>query len=130
MEYEKKMNIIKDRKEYDYWDIFVSLPTEKIERAYNYLDENCTVCDYSKLVKRHFSVENVFMKLNKKYKMNPLIFYIESIRDINTLKIVKTVDLNWFPHMYPKFYDEKTYKFVEEATGKNLDRKCEFIPFP
>lgn len=114
----------------DYIDMFMSLSTDRINEAYKYLDENCIVCEYKELVSKEFSIDNIFRQLNKQYNMKPVIFFLAPLRMINNLKLVKVLDLNWFPNLFPKSYEEKVYNFVEKATHKELDRKCEFIPFP
>lgn len=119
-----------NKKSNDYLDIFMSLPTGRINEAYKYLDENYTVVEYKEIVPKMFSIENIFKQLNKQYHMKPLIFFLEPLREIENLKFVKVLDLNWFPNLFPKTYDEKIYDFVESTKSKKLDRRCEFIPFP
>lgn len=128
----KKLNILKfnDKKGNDYLDLFMSLSTDQINKAYKYLDENCIVCDYEKMVSKKFSVDKIFGQLNEHYCMKPLIFFLDPLREIGNLKFVKVLDLNWFPNLLPKTYAEKVYDFVESVTNKKLDRRCEFIPFP
>ena len=75
-------------------------------------------------------MENIFHNLNRQFSVDPLIFFLKPIRDINTLKVIKVLDLNWFPNMFPKTYDEILYDYVENVTNIKLDRKCSFIPFP
>lgn len=118
------------KKEIDYVDIFMSLSTDRISEAYKYLDENFTVCEYKELTSREFSIDNIFQQLNKQYNMKPLIIFLAPLRMINNLKIVKVLDRNWFSNLFPMSYEEKVYDFVEKVTHKELDRKCEFIPFP
>lgn len=128
----KKINISKDKtkKTNDYLGIFMNLSTERICEAYKYLDKNSTVFQYKEIAPKRFSIEDIFKQLNKQYNMNPLIFFLEPLRNIDNLKFVKVLDLNWFPNLFPKTYDEKVYDFVESVTNKKLDRRCEFIPFP
>ncbi|WMM24462.1 YcaO-like family protein [Tissierella sp. MB52-C2] len=128
----EKSNTLKsnNKKSNDYLDIFMSLSTERLDEAYKYLDENHTVLKYKKIAPKRFSVENIFKQLHKQYQMNPLIFFLEPLREIENLKFVKVLDLNWFPNLFPKTYNEKVYDFVENATNQKLDRRCEFIPFP
>lgn len=119
-----------NKKKNDYIDIFMSLPTSRINEAYRYLDENCTICEYKELAYKKFSIENIFTQLNKQYLMKPIIIFLSPLRQIDTLKFVKVLDLNWFPNLFPKSYEDKVYDFIENATHKKLDRKCNFIPFP
>lgn len=113
-----------------YHDVFLKLSTECLIDAYRYLDENCIIHNYKDFVFKDFSIENIFHNLNRQYSMDPLIFFLKPIRDINTLKVIKVLDLNWFPNMFPKTYDEILYDYVENVTNIKLDRKCSFIPFP
>ncbi|MBU3228913.1 YcaO-like family protein [Clostridium algidicarnis] len=129
--YEEKSRLkYNNKKVKDYMDVFMNLPTERLIEAYRYLDENCTICQYDKLIYKEFSIEWVFKQLNEKHSMNPLIFFLQPLRDIDTLKFVKIIDLKWFPNLFPKSYEQKVYDFVEGVTNKKLDRKCQFIPFP
>jgi len=124
------MNLYKDSRMDDYTNIFLNLSTQKLNEAYSYLDHNYEVYRYKDLVSYPFSIKSIFSNLNKKYNMDPLIFFLTPLRKIDGLKIVKIFDLNWFPSLCPKFYHEDTYNFVESITGKKLDRKCNFLPFP
>lgn len=120
---------VKNKESY-YHDVFLKLSTERLTDAYKYLDENCNKQNYMDFVFREFSIQNIFRKLNKRYYMDPLIFFLKPIRDIDILKIIKVLDLNWFPNMFPKTYDKAVYDYVENATNVKLDRECSFIPFP
>lgn len=64
-----------------------------------------------------------------------LSFHDDKLFDIRFYRegayiLIKVLDLNWFPNLFPRSYEEKVYDFVEKVTHKELDRKCEFIPFP
>lgn len=125
---ENKIGI--NNKRNSYVDVFLKLPTEGLINAYKYLDNKCDIYDYNDFTFTEFSIENIFQKLNRQYSMEPLIFFIKPIRDIESLKIIKVLDLNWFPNMFPKTYDKAVYDYVENATNVKLDRECSFIPFP
>lgn len=125
---ENKIGI--NNKRNSYVDVFLKLPTEGLINAYKYLDNKCDIYDYNDFTFTEFSIENIFQKLNRQYSMEPLIFFIKPIRDIESLKIIKVLDLNWFPNMFPKTYDKAVYDYVENATNVKLDRECNFIPFP
>ncbi|EGC77579.1 hypothetical protein HMPREF9353_01929 [Treponema denticola F0402] len=81
--------------------------------------------------KNNVSINNEVKILNQKYKMNPLVSFLPlNETKINNIKVCKIFDLNWFPSLLPKTFDKKTYDFIESVTGKTLDRRCTYIPFP
>lgn len=114
----------------NYHDVFLKLSTEQLKEAYKYLDEKSTGQNYMDYEIKEFSTIDTLRKLNEQYHMDPLIFYLSPIRDIDTLKVIKVWDCNWFPNMCPKSYEKAVYDYVKNVTNIKLDRKCNFIPFP
>lgn len=123
----------KDFKELEYTDysgIFFSLDPNKLKNAYNYLDEKSTSIYVEECPNYTFDLEELCIKLNEEYEMEPILVYLETLRCSKTVKTAKIIDLNWFKSLCIKFCDEDTFNYIEKATGKVLDRKCTFIPFP
>jgi hypothetical protein len=117
-------------KEFDYSKIFFGLPTNLLINAYLYLDKEPLKIKYEDCSNKEFNLGSVIRSLNLKYEMDPLIVFIKPFRDIKNLKIAKVLDLNWFPNLMPRFYDDKVYDFVERVTNVKLDRACNTLPFP
>ena len=58
--------------------------------------------------------------------MEPKLIFLDN----DSLKVVKVVDFNWFPSLLPRMASSENIAFIESKTGRNIDRKCNFIPFP
>lgn len=117
-------------KHIDYSDIYMKLSIKQIDDAYKYLNGNSNICKYNDFKNESFLFDDVCNQLYKKYKIKPIVIFLKPLRDIDTLKIIKVLDLNWFPNLCPRTYEERIYNFIEDVTGKKLDRRCNFIPFP
>ncbi|AGT44312.1 hypothetical protein TPE_1838 [Treponema pedis str. T A4] len=122
--------IIDDSKPKDYSETYLSISTERIKDAFNFVKKN-SVNYADRIEKRYISISNEVKILNQKYKMNPLVSFLPlKETKINNIKVCKFFDLNRFPSLLPKTFDKKTYDFVESVTGKTLNRRCTYIPFP
>ena len=121
---------IDDRQLKDYSETYLSIAPEKIKKAFEFINENAV--NYTdRTEKRYSSISNEVKILKQKYKMNPLVSFLPlNETKINNIKVCKIFDLNWFPSLLPKTFDKKTYDFIESVTGKTLDRRCTYIPFP
>ena len=119
-----------NKKNLDYCDLYTSIPTEKLRAAYSYLKEKSDICYYDELNSYEFDVKSMCRELYDEYKINPILFYMPSTRNIGNLKVAKFFDFNWFPSLNPNQFTPEIYDFVEQATDTELDRKCNFIPFP
>ena len=121
---------IDDTKPKDYSEIYLSIAPERIKKAFEFINENAETYS-NRTEKRYSSIYNEVKLLNKKYKMTPLVSFLPLKETrINNIKVCKVFDLNWFPSLLPKTFDKKTYDFIEAVTGKILDRRCTYIPFP
>ena len=109
-----------------YDELFFNMPIERFESEYKYLNNGQK--KIIKTVEYKFDLYEFILKMKKIYKMEPYVCFLPSKR--GGIKVVKIVDFNWFPHMFPKYYSEEIYNFVESAMNHSLDRKVEFIPFP
>lgn len=127
---DKKRNRSTKIRKFDYSKIFLGLPTDLLVNAYSYLDREPPKIKYEDCSSKEFNLESIIKDLNLKYEMDPLIVFIKPFRDIKNLKVAKVLDLNWFPHLMPRFYDDKVYDFVERVTNVKLDRACNTLPFP
>ncbi len=114
----------------DYAEVYFSLPTEKVKKAFAFAKEYALKYTERK-GKKYISLTNEIKILNKKYQMNPFATFmpLKETR-INNIKVCKVFDLNWFPSLLPKSYPKDVYNFVESVTHKKLDRNCTYIPFP
>ncbi|AIN94396.1 YcaO-like family protein [Treponema putidum] len=121
---------IDDSKPKDYAETYLSIAPERIKKAFDFINENAV--NYTgRIEKQYISINNEVKLLNQKYKMNPLVSFLPlNETKINNIKVCKIFDLNWFPSLLPKTFDKKTYDFIESVTGKTLDRRCTYIPFP
>lgn len=112
----------------DYFDYFMDIDTEKINKAYSFLadypEKRITFNDLFK----SSNFRNVLLDLRNRYNINPILFFIKSSNSV--FKIAKIVDFNWFPTLLPKTISEEKIKNIEKITGLTIDRKCNFIPFP
>ncbi len=114
----------------DYADTYFSLSTERIKKAFSFVEKNAM--PYEKRVeKKYISGTNEVKRLNQKYKMNPLVIFLPlKETKLNNVKVCKVFDLNWFPSLLPKSYPKDIYNFIEAVTQTKLDRNCTYIPFP
>lgn len=110
----------------DYNDLFAMLTSNELLNAYNYLFSSKNNFVYH----QEHDIQEVLDDLYNKYKIDPYITFFRSPRKKLNQKIIKAFDLNWFPNMKPSSFKEEQYDFVERVTGKQLDRKCNVLPFP
>lgn len=121
---------IDDSKPKDYAETYLSISTERIKNAFNFVKEN-SVNYRNRIEKKYDSIYNEVKNLNRQYKMNPLVCFLPlNETKIHNIKVCKVFDLYWFPSLLPKTYLCSTYDFIEKITGKKLDRRCTYIPFP
>lgn len=111
----------------EYNSYFNSLSNDELLKCYEYLS-NSVEFNYSNN-SMEFDLLRVIRNLNKKYEINPYIALFLNQRNMAHLKIIKIIDFNWFPHMFPKLYTNKIYEFVEQVTETTLDRECKILPF-
>lgn len=110
---------------------FDNLSVEKFCSMYDYLLNNISKFQKISTVKKIDFVYNDFiLECSTKLQMNPLIAFFETNHKIPHLKVIKILDENWFPHMNAALFRGHSYDFVSNATGKELDRKIKYIPFP
>lgn len=129
----KSEDLIKNLKYLDYGDVFSILAKDKILAAYDYLEDSPTVkiddinsCRHDRLqvldeltnyMKSDLYMTSFFSKNNKYYRNK-------------NAKSIKLFCLNWFPSLDPSSFNDETYEYVEYVTGKKLNRRINFIPFP
>lgn len=118
-----------DKREKDYWEHFRNLSSEKLVKAYSYLDESGNYLNVTDSPGKIPTIKELVMLLNKQCGMDPLITFLEPRCSLN-YKIAWVFDFNWFPGLLPKCYPERTYKYIEKRMETTLDRACTFIPFP
>lgn len=113
-----------------YHSNFDKLSSDDLKNLYSYLDQSKITIEVTKRKNKELDLTQLIQLLYRNYNIHPFISCIPSKRNIPNLKITKVFDENWFPHMNPKYYSQSMYDFIEESTGKFLDRSIEFIPFP
>lgn len=115
----------------DYGEIYFNLSGKKLWEAYSYLRDNDKEHNYLELKNNEFDIRKISKQLNIKYKMNPLLGFLAN-RNIGNEKyfITRIIDKQWFNSIEVSKYSEKKLKNIEKITGKKLDRKCNFLPFP
>lgn len=110
---------------------FDRLTIENFYLMYDYLLSSISKTQIvSKTKKIEFDYNDFILECKNKLQMNPLIAFFETKQNIPHLKVIKILDENWFPHMNAALFEEHSYNFVSSATGKELDRKIKYIPFP
>ncbi len=124
---------LKKIKYLDYSDIFSILARDKILAAYDYLKESPIVKIDDINSYRH-NRSQVLDELTNYMKSN---LYMTSFFSKNnkyfrnkSAKSIKIFCLNWFPSLDPSSFNDETYEYVERVTGKGLNRRINFIPFP
>lgn len=122
-------NLKEDNKKNDYFDLFTKLSSEKIMKAYSFLENSSikAIKDYSVI---QVNLDEVIKTLNKEWNFKPILYYLETNTREKATKIVKIIDFGWFPNLAPGSYSEAIYQNIEEITKHKLDRNCNFIPFP
>ena len=111
----------------DYSDMFFAISTRKKYDAYSYLGKGSNGVIEDECAA---SYTDVIKKLYEKYRIDPIVCYVNPQGYCRQSKNVKLIDLNWFPSMFPKKFSDDVYDFVESVTNATLDRECTFIPFP
>lgn len=115
----------------NYDQLFTLLPAERMWNAYSYLDTGQKKFKSSDFKNKDFNIEKISLDLYKKYKMKPLIVYLQNLRfNSRSIKITKVIDKHWFKSLAVKSYKEEDLNFIEGVTNKKIDRRCTYIPFP
>ena len=113
-------------KEMSYFNIFMSIPDEKLKKSFQFLQNaSCHNVNLNEL-ELQFTFEDILKDLKKEYGMEPKLIFLDN----DSLKVVKVVDFNWFPSLLPRMASSENIAFIESKTGRNIDIKCNFIPFP
>lgn len=116
----------KTEKDIGYFDIFMSIPDERLKNSFQFLQNaSCYNVHFSEL-ELQSTFEDILKDLKKEYGMEPKLIFIDN----DFFKVVKVLDFNWFPSLLPRMVSSKNISFIESKTGRNIDRKCNFIPFP
>ena len=89
----------------------MSIPDEKLKKSFQFLQNASCYNVNSNELKIQFKFEDILKDLKKEYGIEPKLVFIDN----DFLKVAKVLDFNWF---------------IESKTGKNVDRQCNFIPFP
>lgn len=121
---------IKGLKYGEYGKVFFSLDPKRIWNAYEYLDSTNKSVLYLDHEQTPVSIKKFCVELYEKYKMDPIIVYLNRRRNCSTHKVIKILDTKWFNSLLVKNYSPDLFVFVESVTGRQLDKKCTFIPFP
>lgn len=115
----------------EYSKIYLNLSGRKIWDSYSYLRKSVKHRKYSNLKSFNLNINNLCKKLYERFKMDPLLKIITNKNyNKNNIVTTKVFDLNWFKNMLVSQYNDKLYYFIETATGKPLNRSCNFLPFP
>lgn len=114
----------------DYGQIYFNLSGERLWKAYSYLRNNKEY-NYLELKDHNFDIREISKELNTNYEMKPLLGFLAN-RNIGREKYVITriIDKQWFNSIEVSKYSEEKLRGIEQITGKKLDRKCNFLPFP
>jgi hypothetical protein len=107
---------------------FESLTCNEFNACYKYLEGGSFSTHFHK--HNEFNIKNFLNEIYLNYRMEPFAFFFPNQRSIDHLKIIKIMDQNWFPNIYPNSFLEKTYINAESITGRKLDRSIKYIPFP
>lgn len=124
-----KVDIINE-KEFNYDVFFYSLDPLKVKKAYEYLEKGNLEFDYDIIYSNKLSLFDAVKKLNYVCKINPHIVVYNTKYLNSNIKVIQIIDLNWFPALLPYRYNTEVYDYVEKVMDRQLDRKCNFIPFP
>lgn len=116
----------KINKEISYFNIFMSIPDEKLKKSFQFLQNASCYNVNSNDLKLQFKFEDILKDLKKEYGMEPKLVFIDN----DFLKVAKVLDFNWFPSLLPRMASSNNIAFIESKTGRHVDRKCNFIPFP
>jgi hypothetical protein len=110
----------------DYFEYFMNIDPNRIKKAYEFLDES-KVFYLNKKHKNNNSFSKAVKELNNKYKIEPILFFLSNK---DSFKVAKIVDFKWFPSLSPRAISEEKIRNIENITGLQIDRNCNFIPFP
>lgn len=113
-------------KEISYFNIFMSIPDEKLKKSFQFLQNASCYNVNSNELKIQFKFEDILKDLKKEYGIEPKLVFIDN----DFLKVAKVLDFNWFPSLLPRMASSNNIAFIESKTGRNVDRQCNFIPFP
>lgn len=125
----KKINYATKKNTKDMYHVyFDSLTCNEFRECYKYLENGNSSISFN--IFHEFNLQKFLQEMYLNYNMEPFAFFFPNQRNIGHLKIIKIIDENWFPNIYPKSFLEKTLLNVEALTGRKLDRSFEYIPFP
>ncbi len=125
-----KINL-KEIEEPDYGHYYSLIDSNKVAEAYKYLDKSPEIEDINNLIyDKSISLNKILLNLYNAYYIEPFVTVFNSTMYKSNIKVIKIFDLNWFPSIFPYYFTQECYEFVENITGKKLDRNCTFIPFP
>jgi ribosomal protein S12 methylthiotransferase accessory factor YcaO len=116
-----------------YHDNFYKMSVEEVKNCYNYLfnaDTEVSVDSHIGSYEDNLDINKMIQNIYTEYGINPYVYFIPTKRSIPNLKVIKIIDKRWFPHMFPKLYNEEIYNNIERSINKHLDRNVLFIPFP
>lgn len=127
--------VLETSNNHEYMDIyhtqFKNMSKSYIYKEYEYLYIKSNTIKIENIVDnyRENKLKYMLEYINKKLNMSPYIVVIPSFRNIPHLKIVKTFDENWFPHMNINLFEENVYLRVSKHIKMELHRNKKVLPF-
>lgn len=112
----------------EYNTYFNNLTVDELEKHYDYLGNEKKIYEENNR-KSKFQIRKILLKIRDELGIDPYVVFFANQRNMSHLKVIKIIDYNWFPHMFPRLYTKENYEFVEKVMGVKLDRNCNLIPF-